>query len=103
MMSEKYSFGEWIVGSLMGVALIASAAFFEGFVLSIMWKWFLVPLEIPAIGIAHAVGISTMVGMSTHQTFRGERGDDAWKKTVSAAFVVPLMALVIGVVVLQFM
>jgi hypothetical protein len=38
--------------AILGIALV-----FQGFVLSYLWVWFVVPLGIPAIGIAHAIAI----------------------------------------------
>ena len=34
----------------------------SGFTVSALWGWFLVPLGVPAIGIAHGCGISLIVG-----------------------------------------
>ena len=37
---------------------------YRGFVLSILWAWFLVPLGLPEIGIAHALGVSVIIGLT---------------------------------------
>ena len=34
-----------------------------GWVLAVMWSWFMVPLGLPAISIFHGLGIMTVVGM----------------------------------------
>ncbi len=36
-----------------------------GFALSILWRWFVVPLGAPAIGMWHAAGLSAFVGFVT--------------------------------------
>jgi len=42
----------------------------SGFVISIMWEWFVVPLGVKSIGIAHAIGLSSLVGLMTADTTR---------------------------------
>lgn len=57
------------------VILVASSVVFaitvmwEGYVLSILWKWFAMPLfnGLPALSLVHAIGISALVGLLTHQ------------------------------------
>lgn len=55
------------MGSVAGLSLIPTMVVFEGFCLSVMWKWFFVPLGIQGIGIAHAVGITAMIAVVAHQ------------------------------------
>jgi putative flippase GtrA len=56
------------VGVPLLVGLIAAFAMLRGWTVSILWEWFLVPLGLPALGIAHAIGISLAVAFLTHQT-----------------------------------
>jgi len=50
------------------VLLIASALFLvHGVVLTQLWGWFIVPLGVPAISLAWAVGLSCVVGLVTPQ------------------------------------
>lgn len=44
-------------------AAIFALVAFRGFVLSYLWAWFLVPLGLPEIGIAHAIGIAMMMAL----------------------------------------
>jgi len=44
------------------IALIPFSIMYNGFVLSYLWTWFLVPLGLPAIGIAHSIGIMSIKG-----------------------------------------
>ena len=50
-------FGKFTFGFVYLVIGIAFAAF----VLSILWSWFIVPLGVPAISIAHAFGLQVLV------------------------------------------
>lgn len=52
------------VGTLMfaGIAvIIAVSTVLSGYVLAILWGWFVVPLGLAQIGIAHAIGICATV------------------------------------------
>lgn len=45
-------------------AIIAIAnSFFGAFVLTRLWAWFVVPLGVPAIGMAHAMGLVLMLAL----------------------------------------
>lgn len=45
--------------SFIGISLLAAGGFvIKGWVLSAVWQWFVVPIGLPVIGIAHAIGIS---------------------------------------------
>jgi hypothetical protein len=37
----------------------------SGFALSILWRWFVVPLGMPVIGIWHAAGLAALLGFAT--------------------------------------
>jgi hypothetical protein len=46
------------------VVLLVVASLVEGWVLSILWGWFITPLGFPIISIWHGVGISLMMHFS---------------------------------------
>jgi len=83
-----------IVGGIVGTAaIIVPLAMLRGFVLSTMWAWFVVPLGLPAIGIALAIGLSLTVGL-----FSGlspKRDEKPWVQ-IAAGFVAPLLTLFCG-------
>jgi hypothetical protein len=84
------------------MGLLALAATFNGWVLSILWGWFFVPiLGLPALGVAQAIGISTVVGYLTHQHRKTPEGEEAEAFAYIAAQ--PLFALLIGYIVKSFM
>ncbi len=51
----------FLVVLLILVVLVVVLSVVRGFVLSYLWSWFVAPLGIPEIGIAHAIGISLIV------------------------------------------
>lgn len=55
-MNQKSDFLS-VVGLLVMLFLAVIAS---GGVMSILWMWFLVPLGLPAISVAHAIGLSLL-------------------------------------------
>lgn len=88
------------------VVMTAALTTWEGFVLSKMWGWFLVPtFGLPAITIPVAIGICLIAAFLTHQqNFKVKSGDDL-KDAFNAwgyGFVVSLMIFFIGWIVKAF-
>lgn len=52
---------------IAAVAIIIGRPIVNGWVASILWAWFLVPLGAPAISVVPAIGIALIVGCLTHQ------------------------------------
>lgn len=61
---------------LIALGLAIALAVLRGWVLSYLWFWFLVPLGVPSIGVAHAMGLSLLVSLFT----AGASSKDADKK-----------------------
>jgi hypothetical protein len=54
--------------ALFSIVVFALATAWEGYVLSVMWAWFVVPMfDAPAMNVPTAVGIAMAVAMLTHQ------------------------------------
>ena len=96
-------------GGLVGViALAALASIWKGYVLTVLWAWFVVPIfGLPVLSLAPAIGISLMVSFLTHQsdatTAKEGTPTDRFAKSVSHALIAPAVVLGIGWVVNQFM
>jgi hypothetical protein len=56
------------------VFLAVPVALYNGMMMTFMWRWFLVPFGVPAIGVAHACGLFLLVGMFTY-SFTREKFD----------------------------
>lgn len=54
-----------ILAVILGLGLVAGMVCLNAMVLSILWGWFAVPLGLPPIGVAMAVGLSTIVSLMT--------------------------------------
>lgn len=61
-----------LLGAILGVAVVTALLLWRGFALSMMWGWFMVPLGLPVIPIAHAIGVAALVSLLTHQRTSGK-------------------------------
>ena len=78
----------------------------RGWVFSVLWGWFIVPLGGPHIGIAHAIGISMVVSFLTYQhqdASDGKSASDTAITVIVIGVVQAFMALAMGYVVHSFM
>ena len=95
---ENIAFWTAITLAILAYALLStSLMIWSGFVLSIMWTWFLVPIGLPKLGIAHAIGITMIVRMLTWQYNDCAKDDDEppmWIKLVVLVGIYP--ALILG-------
>jgi len=87
--------------------LIATSALLNGWVLTKLWGWFIVPaFELPSLTLLPAIGIGLVVSLLTHQHVHNDYGDDKAKALASALgamILSPLMSLAIGYIVTLFM
>lgn len=91
------------------VAIIAAmflSAIWSGYVLTVLWGWFIVPLfGLPALSLVYAIGLSLVVGYLTHQ-LTPTSGKEVNEYLMTAgwyAFIKPLVFLGVGFVVTLFM
>ena len=69
-----------LVVLLMDV-VIAFLAAIDGVVVVVLWGWFAVPLGLPTIGVAHAVGISALVALVVAAPVpKSAEDDDEWEE-----------------------
>ncbi|MNK14372.1 hypothetical protein D3C87_324890 [compost metagenome] len=90
------------IGALLGLpALIAVMAIYRGYILSILWGWFLVPLGMPIITIPLAIGFTLIVGyFTTNKKPKSEEYN--WGEAVAVSSLTPLLFLGIGWIVKFF-
>jgi hypothetical protein len=82
------------------VLMIPVSIVVNGLLLRLFWGWFVVPLGLAPIGIAHALGISVLVAMLTYEYTREPEDGRSTKEVVSSALlravVRPLVLLAMG-------
>lgn len=76
----------------LGIPLII----WRGYVLSVLWRWFVVPLGVPTLGVAHAVGIATTVYLLRKGSKREEIDREYIIRATATSIVAPATALLIG-------
>jgi hypothetical protein len=98
--------------ALLGIILlipltIIISAILNGWALSILWEWFVVPIfNIQKISTLQAIGLSLIVGYFTATT-QSKKKDDEKKELVISNLITlslkPLFAVFFGWIVVQFM
>ncbi len=83
-------------------AVVAYAALARGFVLSVLWGWFAIPLGLQPINPPLAIGIALVVSFLTHQhhaSIKDER--ETSQKWIDVANVIlsPWLTLLMGYVI----
>lgn len=93
-------------GILVLPALVALSAMWRGYVLSILWLWFVVPLfGLPPLGVVTAIGLCLVVGMFSSTTHCDDNRS-AIEKVITPilqAAIAPALALFIGSIVRGFL
>lgn len=90
---------------LMFVSAVAN-----GYALSVLWRWFIVPIfYLPALNIPQALGLALVISMLTKDfdSNSDKESDDTLTdvliKATMKVFIKPAFALLFGWIVLQFM
>lgn len=91
------------MSGLLILLLTLPAVAWEGFVLSILWRWFLVPLGVAPVGVWAAAGIALVVGVLTHQTpSEPPEGDPDFAWWLTKATLIPAWCLLVGWLIHSF-
>lgn len=106
-MEEEYE----VLGGCMLLTIVCGlSVIYRGFVLSLLWSWFLTPIGLPHIGITQALGLSMTIAMLTyhpgHQESIGSKSDSFWEtigSICSMVLVVPTSFLCCGWVLHLFL
>lgn len=75
-----------LTDAALAIAAIFALVTWLGFVASIMWGWFVVPLGAPAIGTAHAIGLMCIWALLSTKKSKSD-GDSTgayWQSAVQA-------------------
>lgn len=110
---------EFLIGAVLVVVLVvvmlvlvsgiaAISWLLRGYVLSVLWRWFMVPiLGLPALSVPQAIGIALVVGMLTHQSHHYPENKNEKTSTkvvwVLEPFIAPFATLLVGWIVRQYM
>ncbi len=99
-----------VFGGIIGISLlIALSSIFNGYTLSILWEWFIVPVfGLPQLSVAPAIGIALVIGYLTHQSNpdveeKERETSEKVARVIATSIVRPLFVLLFGWVVHLFM
>lgn len=89
--------------TLKGLCYLAVVVGFllSALVFSVLWSWFVVPLGVPSINMAHAMGIGLMLGVLRGVHSEPSHDDDPGYSAFMGV-AVPLFALAVGAVLRYF-
>jgi hypothetical protein len=80
------------IAVLVGLGVLAAVAW-ASFVVSALWSWYVVPLGLPAVTPAHALGLGLLVSVLRGGSVR-DTGE--WPETFAYALGIPGFALLVG-------
>lgn len=78
-----------VIGALVvTVVVVVALAVMNGVVIVALWGWFAVPLGVPPVSIAHAIGLGFLVhALTGFKTQHPEKNEDGTKKTAGTLVV----------------
>jgi len=90
-----------VVGAITAITLFA---IYNAWVLSILWGWFIVPLGVKSLSIAHAYGVTLVAGLFlSTRGIKENKNQDDWVSSLITWLILPLVALFFGWVAVGFM
>ena len=78
-------------------------ALFTALTLQILWEWFVVPLNIPPIGLAHAYGLVMIVSLLVYRFDIATKEDQGIVTDLIGRFVFNAATIAIGAITHYFM
>lgn len=91
-----------VLGVIVGLALLG---IWWGYAIHVLWAWFVVPLGIVPIKLAHAYGLSVLFGLflNTRGLDVGKKNSsDDWATSVTISILMPAIALLFGWIAVGF-
>ena len=93
---------------IFAIAMIVVGALMNGWVVTILWEWFIVPvLGLPSLALVPAIGFALTVGVLTKNTNLQTNKDKTTMETASELFALaviqPLFTLFMGWIIQSFM
>ncbi len=85
---------------LVNPMMLIGTIVLRGFVLKIVWGWFVVPLGIAVITIPHALGLAAVV---TYLTYTIPTKEIEWEVVMTTSIAISLFTLLFGYIFQLFM
>ena len=83
--------------------LFIIACILEGFTLSNLWEWFVVPLGLRPINVLHAIGICVLLDFITYHYYDYRKSEEIGVvSSLTYIIIRPLIAMIVGVSIKYF-
>ncbi len=101
--NEKTIFDGMVI--LWSILLAIVSTIINGWVISILWAWFVVPIfALPLLSIPQATGLGLLFNCTNHQTIKEPKdADTSLTEIVVTAILRPFLVLFIGWIVTWFL
>lgn len=84
------------------IVLVVISSILRGYVLSVMWGWFVVPtFGLPPLNIPIAIGLALIIAFTTHQVSLKKEEQD-FGSQIGNSLIYPILLLGIGWIVTLF-
>jgi hypothetical protein len=99
----------FIVYALLTIAVLLVSAIVNGYALSVLWGWFIVPtFELPQLSVAAAIGLALTVSYVTNHARIGEKTPktpyaELLVELALLTFLKPMLVLSLGYICTLFM
>ena len=95
------------IGSVLVLAfiflIVIGIIVIHGFIVKLMWGWFVVPLGLPVLSIVHAIGLGLLFKYLTWQHRSKDDKDDSVAIKLTTALLYPFLILGLGYLTHLFM
>lgn len=96
------------IGSIFSFVVgVILATIYNGYVLSVLWGWFIVPsFGFPTLSVGYAIGVASVVGYLTHQYQKQDETADSTDillKMLLYFLLKPTFALIFGWIITLFL
>jgi len=91
------------IKNMLAIILLPFVLLLQGFVLSKLWLWFVMPLGVPAISIVHAMGITILFNLFNNNVSHEKETLETFIIKILSGFTKSLIILLLGFIVQLFM
>lgn len=92
----------WILIIPFIALCVLLASFLNALAFNLLWLWFLVPLGLPVIGLAHSYGLIVLAALLQRIQPTEAKSEKQWEAAVTNLFTKPVVSIMIGYVVKTF-